>query len=622
MSLRNVLISALILPWLGGQLLLVAAPAAGGKIPGPVEFDDSRYLEDVKYLSSDKLKGRGTGTPGLESAAEYIARQFRQMGLRPVNGEYYQKFPVTTAAQMGKHNKLTIQVAGKKFNLRPGDEFLPLNMSESGEVEGELVFVGYSITAPEYNYDDYEGLDVKGKIVVFFRREPQESQDKSPFNGRIYTRHAQFDQKALNAKFHGAKAAIVITDVLSSGYGELEKFTKTAGPNNVGIPYLMMKGEIAEELFKLAGKDLRETYNLIDQDLRPRSFAFRGSSTGLRADVRREVKQVRNVVGYLPGQSDEYVVIGAHYDHLGLGYQFSMAPSLAGKAHHGADDNASGTAGVLELARYFTSRPQPQRGILFMTFAGEELGLLGSNYFVEHPLFDLQKSVAMINMDMIGRVKENKLFLGGSGTGDSFRELLQGTPACCGLTVDSSETAGYGSSDHFSFTSKQVPVLFFFSGLHADYHKPSDTWDKINAPGAVNVLRYVSALTEKLLTATQRPKYVRVAPPSGAHAGSAASSSTGNSGANSGYGPYFGSIPDFAEPPKGVRFADVREGSPAAQGGLKPGDIMIGFAGQEVKNLYDFTFLLRQKKPGDKVEVKVLRGTEEVTVTVVLGQRK
>ena len=216
-------------------------------------------------------------------------------------------------------------------------------------------------------------------------------------------------------------------------------------------------------------------------------------------DVERVVKTVHNVVGYLPGETDEYLIIGAHYDHLGLGGQFSLAPSLAGTVHPGADDNASGTAGVIELAQHFSALPKPKRGILFMTFAGEELGLLGSGYYANHPELPLDKAVTMINMDMIGRVRDGKLYVGGAGTGTTLRKDLDARHApFSALHVDYSDNSGYGSSDHTSFTAKQVPVLFFFSGLHGDYHKPSDTWDKIDANAAVEVLQLVADVADRI----------------------------------------------------------------------------------------------------------------------------
>jgi aminopeptidase YwaD len=324
-------------------------------------------------------------------------------------------------------------------------------------------------------------------------------------------------------------------------------------------------------------------------------------------------------LGYLPGESDEYLIIGAHYDHLGLGGIYSLAPSLTGTVHPGADDNASGTAGVIELARHFSALPKPKRGILFMTYAGEELGLLGSGFYANHPELPLDKAVTMINMDMIGRVRDGKLFVGGAGTGTTLRNDLDAiTPRFPALHVDYSDNSGYGSSDHTSFTAKQVPVLFFFSGLHGDYHKPSDTWDKIDAPDAVEVLQLVADIGDRLDNQPERPQFVRVEEKqNNPHAGQLSGSAGG-----SGYGPYFGSIPDFAEPPRGVRFADVTPASPAGKAGLKAGDILIRFGSDPIQNLYDFTYALRAHKAGDEVEVEVLRGDTSVKAKVLLTERR
>ncbi|MGH9808573.1 MAG: M28 family peptidase, partial [Terriglobia bacterium] len=288
--------------------------------------------------------------------------------------------------------------------------------------------------------------------------------------------------------------------------------------------------------------------------------------------------------------------------------------SQAGQIHPGADDNASGTSGVLELARLFAPlKGKLQRGILFASFAGEELGLLGSADWVKEPTRSLDKAVAMINMDMIGRIRENKVYIGGAGTGTTLKAALDGAAAHSGLVFDESEKGGYGSSDHTSFTSAQVPVLFFFSGLHADYHRPSETWDKIDAPDAVKLLRVVADVTAELASAPGRPQYVRVAEP---HS-SLADSSSGAGG----YGPYFGSIPDFTELPNGVRFADIHDGSPAAKAGLRAGDILTEFDGKPIQNLYDFTYALRSKKPGDEVLVKVVRKDRTIDAKVLLTAR-
>ena len=586
------------------------------------ELSPTEYIGYIKYLASEDMRGRETGSPELERAAGYIRDQFRSMNLKPLSGEsYYQDFDVTTSARLGAQNQVTYSINRQKKALKFQQDFVPLNVSAGGKVSGEVVFAGYGITAPEYNYDDYAGLDAKDKIVVVLRHEPQEFNDKSVFEGKVYTAHSQLFSKAANAKMHGAKALLMINDVAAHGDDgdKLEKFGTTAGPANGGIEFAQVKAEVVEKWMESAGKNLPAIEAAIDKDLHTQSFAFPASlAVEVDIDIRREVKTVHNVGAYFPGETDEYVILGAHYDHLGLGEQFSLAPSLAGTVHPGADDNASGTAGVLELAHWFSREPKHKRGILFLTFAGEELGLLGSSYYVNHPVLPLNKAVAMINMDMIGRVRDHKVYVGGIGTGTTFAEMLKVVGQHHDFQSDATERGGYGSSDHTSFTTKQVPVLFFFSGLHADYHKPSDTWDKIDAADAVQLLDMIADVTDHLTDGTPRPQFVRVAEPENPH-GDVASHA---SGTVSGYGPDFGSIPDFTELPNGVRFADIRPGSPAAKAGFKGGDVLIEFDGKKIQNLYDFTYALRAKKPGQEVLVKVIRGDQTIEAKVLLTERK
>jgi hypothetical protein len=498
--------------------------------------------------------------------------------------------------------------------LKINDDFVPVVFSNTADISAPLVFAGYGISAPELHYDDYQGIDVNGKIAIVLRHEPQESDAKSPFDGTNFTRHASFINKAINAKQHGAKAVIFITD-LNHADEQVGPATRTEESDDLGIPAVHAKRETLMNLFKTAGKDVAAIQKKIDADLKPESFELPDSRARVATEIVRTRKPVRNVVAGLTGSdstlSKEWVVVGAHYDHLGLGDRNSLAPSQIGQIHHGADDNASGTAGVLELARLAAkNKSEFKRSLLFITFAGEELGLLGSSNYVNHPTIPLDHVMGMINMDMIGRVNNDRLFVGGVGTSPSFKPWLEDFNKSAHLQLDYSDS-GYAASDHMSFNAKKIPVLFFFSGLHTDYHKPSDTFDKINANGAVKVLSLVYLTTDTMANNDARLQYTEVQPPQAPAAGS-----------GGGYGPYFGSVPDFRDDLKGVLFADVTNNSPAAKAGLKQGDLMVEFNGKPIQNLYDFTYALRSANVGDTVPVVVKRNGQDLKVNVTLEARR
>jgi hypothetical protein len=427
------------------------------------------------------------------------------------------------------------------------------------------------------------------------------------------TQHSQLVTKAINARNHGAKALVLVNGKLGDGEEDLlTRFGSVSGPENAGIIFLQVKTAVAEAWLKAAGKSLAELQEQINASSKPASFALPENQTAaLTVSIETTQATVNNVLAYLPGKTDEYVIIGAHYDHLGRGNFDSLAPSQIGQIHPGADDNASGTAGLLELARLLApQKGQLRRGILFASFAGEELGLLGSAAWVKEPTRPLEKCVAMLNMDMIGRIKNQKVYIGGVGTGSTLKAVVEQAQKESGFKIEYSP-GGYSSSDHTSFVAKKIPVLFFFSGLHSDYHKPSDTWDKIDPDSAARLLNVVGETGELLADAEERPSFIVVAE----------DKSGGRSGGG-GYGPYFGSIPDFGQVETGVRFSDVKPGSPAAKAGLKAGDILVQFGDKPIKNLYDFTDALRRSKVGDVVEVKVLRDGQPVTASVKLEQRK
>jgi hypothetical protein len=593
-------------------LLLIAAAVFLAASTPVQQADPSRYLNDVKSLASPEMEGRGAGTQGLTRAEHLIEKRYKELDLQPagVNG-YAQPFTVVTGARLKSDNRFLVKSGGSRHNLKINQDFVPFSFSASGELTAPLVFAGYGATADEFHYDDYAGLDVKDKIVLVLRYEPSGFSEKSGNHG--LTQHSQLITKAINARNHGAKAVVVLNGKLGDGEEDLlTRFGSVSGPENVAIIMVQAKNASTESWFRSAGKSLKDAQQQINSATKPASFAFPDRlRPSLHIDIETTRATVNNVLAWLPGQTDEYVIIGAHYDHLGRGNFDSLAPSQIGQIHPGADDNASGTAGVLELARLLAlQRGQLKRSILFMDFAGEELGLLGSAAWVQNPTRPLAKAVAMINMDMIGRIKDDKVYVGGVGTGSTFKSVLEQAQKDTPFKVEYS-AGGYSSSDHTSFVSKKIPVLFFFSGLHSDYHKPSDTWEKINSPSAARLLDMVGNVAVQLAEAPDPPAFQVVAedkPPT--------------AGGGAGYGPYFGSIPDFGQTENGVKFSDVKPNSPAAKAGLKAGDVLIQFADKPIKNLYDFTDALRRSKVGDVVEVKVLRDGQPISASVKLEQRK
>ncbi len=590
--------------------LIASAILLAATTPGP-KADATRYLDDVKTLASPDMEGRGDGTKGLTRAEHLLEKRYKDLGLQPAGVKgYAQPFSVITGARLKSDNRCSVLMGSSKTDLAIERDCVPFSFSASGQADAPLVFAGYGASADEFHYDDYAGLDVKDKIVVVLRYEPSGFAEKSGNHG--LTQHSQLITKAINARNHGAKAIVILNGKLGDGEEDLlTRFGSVSGPENVGIVMAQVKNAIVDDWFKSAGKTLKDVQDQINSSTKPASFAFPDPlHLSLHIDIETTRAVVNNVLAWLPGQSDEYVIIGAHYDHLGRGNFDSLAPSQIGQIHPGADDNASGTAGVLELARMLAPlRGQLKRSILFMNFAGEELGLLGSAEWVKEPTRPLAKAVAMLNMDMIGRIKDEKVYIGGVGTGSTFKGILEQAQKDEPFKIEYS-AGGYASSDHTSFVAKKIPVLFFFSGLHSDYHKPSDTWDKINSTSAAHLLDLVDSALAQLANADAPPAFQVVAEDKPAGGGGA------------GYGPYFGSIPDFGQTENGVKFSDVKPNSPAAKAGLKAGDVLVQFGDKPIKNLYDFTDALRRSKVGDIVEVKVLRDGQPMTVNVKLEQRK
>jgi hypothetical protein len=607
--------------------VLLVAPTLGRLAADFVSPAESRLKADVVYLADDAREGRGTGSKGIDEAADYVTTVFKEAGLKPAAGAegYFQPFSVPGPAQLGEPLELAFQGPGDARFAAAKSDFIALAFGSGGKLEDvPVVFAGYGITAKDeglkLDYDDYKDLDVKGKAVLILRREPQPDKDDSPFAGRQNTSYAQFRHKVANAASHGAAAVILVNDAssLKGGKDVLLDFYG-AGPGRGRIPFLMLKRDFADKLLAAAKQpSLEEFEKQIDADLKPASRVLEGWTVRGEVTIERKTLQAKNVVGVLEGAgplAEETIVIGAHYDHLGRGTSGGSLAFGSHEIHNGADDNASGTALVLELARRLARRPDPlPRRIVFMTFSGEELGLLGSRYYVEHPLYPLKDTVAMINFDMVGRLNaQGDLTIFGAGTSPGFEDLVKALVSSQGLKskVVPGTQGEFFQSDHASFYNKNIPVLFAFTGNHADYHRPSDDSERINFRGMSQVADVGELLLLDLARRPERPKFTKL--PSRPQRGGRL--------AGPGGGAYLGSRPAYGEGIEGVKLDGVNDDSPAEKAGLKAGDIVIKFDGKAIRDIDDYMEALSTKKPGDAVEIVVKRDGEEKTLKATLGTR-
>ena len=431
------------------------------------------------------MEGRAAGTPGADRAAAYLAAEFRRLGLRPAGdaGGFLQRFEVLTGVRLAPGAGIEVTAPGVAPRSFAGEQdFLPFTFSEDGDVAADVAFAGYGITAPPLGYDDYAGLDVRGKAVLVMTGEPRETDPHGPFRPAEHFHYTELRHKVLNAREHGAAAVIVVEH---PGRGDRLAALRGTTPS-WGLVAVSARREVAAALLAPASLDLADLRARIERAGAPASRPLPGVRARIRTTLLRDRGSTANVVGILPGSDPalaaEAVVVGAHYDHLGRGSPFSLAPERGDAIHPGADDNASGTAALLGLAEAATRATPGRRSVVFVAFGAEELGLLGSTHYVNHPAVPLERTVAMVNLDSVGRLRDGRLHAMGVDTGQGLRALVeqaaQGLPARLALRGD-----GVGPSDHTAFLNRERPVVFFFTGPHADYHRPSDTWDTIDADG-------------------------------------------------------------------------------------------------------------------------------------------
>ncbi len=591
LSLSLALFPALVLPALAvGSSTAMAQRIGSCPVPETLTHGLAVPLAHVRFLADDALEGREAGSPGARCAGEYIADYFQKLGLVGAGpgGSFFQTFPVQMGSVLGEGN--TLVVSGAQMVVMK--DWAPFGFSASGTISAPLIYGGAGVSQPGSEEDAYSHLDLNGKIVVV--------EGSDPHGSGANTMAGDPHFKATVAAGRGAAGVVV----LQSEEGTFPDPVKEGRPG-VKIPAITISGSRADEL---------------------RGAAESGLPANLTTVVEPRMVEVRNVVGTIPGTdatlSHEVVIVGAHYDHLGFGGDGSLAPD-ARSIHNGADDNASGTAALMEVARIIhSSGKNPSRSVLFVAFTGEEKGLWGSAHYVQDPLAPIEKTVAMVNMDMVGRLRDNTLTIYGTGTAGEWPTLLdEVNESLVEPFVLASIPDGFGPSDHSSFYGASIPVLMLFTNTHAEYHRPEDDWELINADGLQRVASFAADIVGKVAGAgTETAMAVTFVEGAGnPHAGGMPADQAAPSGP--GYGAYMGTIPDMTPQDFGVRITGVREESPAERAGLRGGDVIVELGGKEITDLYAYTYALREHKPGDEVQVVVVRAGERLTFTAVLGSR-
>ncbi|PQO27525.1 hypothetical protein C5Y96_18515 [Blastopirellula marina] len=588
---------------------------------------DSRILADITFLASDKQEGRGPYSKGLQASAEYIAEQFASAGLdtKLIEGKPFQVFATRERVELGHNNHLTLKSADGKSRAVTGDDYRPLSPSTVGAIDLPLAYAGYGITSPRDGYDDYAQFDVAGKAVILLRHEPDQAGSTQKFAGSGNSKFAYLSTKIVNAIEHDAAAVIFVSDEagIKKEKGAEDKLLsfqirmpKEFEPK---IPIFHMKRSVVDALLKEADKpSLSEWEASVDKSLQPSSFDLGGARVTGEVEIETSDRTQQNVLGVLPGKgklASEVVVVGAHYDHLGYGGSGSLAPWTR-EIHNGADDNASGTVALLETVRQCAAwKGTDRRTMLFIAFGAEEQGLIGSEYYVRHPLFAIENTVAMLNYDMVGRLRKDRLTVYGHNTAEEFEQWIDEAAAKHAITINK-VPGGYGPSDHASFYGRGIPVMHDFTGFHSQYHRPSDDVEHINVPG----IRQIVAMNVDILQHLVKDKIVPIK----------------NAGGSM-LDLYFGGIGSGGQPdneekkeggkralgvqvgdpqPAGIPIIKVTQGSAAEKAGLRGGDILAGWGKTKITSLDELRAAVRATQLDQKIPVRIMRGMLELELEV------
>jgi hypothetical protein len=579
----------------------------------------SKTRAHVETLASPRLEGRLTGSAGEQRAGDYLVSELRKMGAKPLPGQadYRMAFDFTAGTRDGG-SSVAISAPGTARTFSARSEVQALSFSDNGDVTGEVVFAGYGIVVPEgqeFAYDSYATLDVKDKIVLVLRYFPEDAEQKTK---AILARYADLRYKALAARQRGAKAMLMVTGPRSPNAGETIPVSFDTAIAGSGIVAASISARVADALFAATpDKTFRSVQESLD-DANPHAtgFALPGLTVTIHTDVIREKRTGRNIVAYLPATepaatvSKPWVALGAHYDHLGRG---EAGNTLAGKEearsiHLGADDNASGSAAVLAAGAALAARPR-HRNVLLAFWSGEELGLLGSAAFIARPGVPLDQLAAYLNFDMVGRMRDNKLTIQAVGTSPAWGKIIEQANVLAGFDL-LLQADPYQPTDVANFNLANVPCLAFFTGVHTDYHRPTDTPDKIGYEDLDRVVDFAVAIVSRLESEKSAPEFTKVdqvMQPGGGRAGIRI---------------FTGTIPDYSSDAKGLLLSGVIGGGPAEQAGLQKGDVIVEIAGQTIANIYDYTYALDVLKIGAPAKVVYMRNGERKETTLTPSARK
>lgn len=596
-------------------------------------FSIEEYREDMSYLASDEQEGRGTGQPGIDRAADYIAGEFQKLGVLPAGDDdsYFQHFTLALKRRIGEGTRLAVGTSGRRTRmpLVLDEDYRPFPFSSSKSFKGDVVFAGYGIVDDSQDYDDYHGVDVADKVVLLIRRSPE-------FGNFDQGLHASFRAKASRANARGAAAILVVNRIgdVDSGLYPFEQMMGGFGPPSYGIPMMHITEEAADKLLTAGGQPkLAELQKTIERTQKPASAELDGVSVRGEVDIEPIESPVRNVIGMIRGQgpqADEIIVLGAHYDHLGVRNKGEPGFDPAKDISNGADDNASGTALILQFARAYTQGEPPNRSILLMLFTGEEMGLLGSAHFAKNPTVDLGQCVAMLNFDMVGRLKNNILEVGGMRTG-GFEDTVMDLAETYQLKIRDGG-GGRGPSDHTSFYTKDIPVLFFFTGIHRQYHRPEDDIGLINYDGAIQIGRFAADIIDSIDSRAERPEFQ-----SDSRRASITRQSDDDEPEKKDTEPVARRRPrgdrenrPRVGAPEGVRLgivtgmddedglivAEVAEDSAAAKAGVKAEDRLVRIGKLDIKTIEDAQSAIGKLQPGDETTLGIVRDGKSIELAI------